>query len=87
MPPQGASHLLHAASALLRQKGRASGQSLAMSLRTWVFAAYMLYPVPRRTRFDNQNLPQNLRPPLSKFADQNLRCGGGGPDRNLYFGQ
>ena len=37
---------------------------VAMSLRTWVFAAYMLYPVPRRTHFDNQNLPQNLRPPL-----------------------
>ena len=123
LPPQGASHLLHAAGALSRQKGRASGQSrdvcapacrwaahatergpvtppvafrtphatncrlrapatsytrpapsrgkrveragrVAMSLRTWVFAAYMLYPVPRRTRFDNQNLPQNLRPPL-----------------------
>ena len=120
---QAASHFLHAAGALSRQKGRASGQSrdvcapacrwaahatergpvtppvafrtphatkcrlrapatsytrpapsrgkrveragrVAMSLRTWVFAAYMLYPVPRRTRFDNQNLPQNLRPPL-----------------------
>ena len=31
MPPQGASHLLHAAGALSRQKGRASGQSRAMS--------------------------------------------------------
>ena len=120
---QAASHFLHAAGALSRQKGRASGQSrdvcapacrwaahatergpvappvafrtphatncrlrapatsytrpapsrgkrveragrVAMSLRTWVFAAYMLYPVPRRTHFDNQNLPQNLRPPL-----------------------
>ena len=30
----------------------------------WVFAAYMLYPAARRTCFDNQNLPQNLRPPL-----------------------
>ena len=56
---------------------------VAMSLRTWVFAAYMLYPVPRRTHFDNQNLS------TSKFAaaPRNLLikiCGG--PDRNLYFG-
>ena len=54
-----------------------------MSLRTWVFAAYMLYPVPRRTRFDNQNLPQNLRPPPRNLLIE--ICGG--PDRNLYFGQ
>ena len=61
---------------------------VAMSLRTRVFAAYMLYPVPRRTHFDNQNLPQNLRPPL-EFADpQNLRWPGSKPVYfKTYFGQ
>ena len=122
---QAASHFLHAAGALSRQKGRASGQSrdvcapacrwaahttkrgpvtppvafrtahatkcrlrapatsytrpapsrgkrveragrVALSLRTSGCSppVYALSCAPRRTRFDNQNLPQNLRPPL-----------------------
>ena len=64
LPPQGVSHLLHAAGALSRQKGRASGQSRDVPAPLGVRRLYALYPVPRRTRFDNQNLPQNLRPPL-----------------------
>jgi len=46
-----------------------------------VFAAYMymLYHVARRTRFDDQNLPQVFCGRPSKFADQNLRWPGSKP--------
>ena len=40
MPPQGASHLLHAAGALSRQKGRASGQSRGVCAPTCRWAAH-----------------------------------------------